>query len=341
MKPDKTEATCLVGKKTQLYLHIGHPKSGSTTLQSFLFQNWRHIDACGFKMPSAEFEIDETAAEPGNPIVALQQMKETGDTSRLVNWIDHSARHADKLLISSECLFEDYWPDVFARLADRCDVHVIYYVRRQDQVLLSAWRQWGLKRGLSLDEFLRRRLKNPHPVYVDNLAPWLDKVGAKSAYTRFISSKFLTNGSLLEDVSNLLGIEGQLLGPVEDQNVSLDARLLHFMSARPEMFASVHDDSILSLLSSAADHNPQRLYLTNEQFEAIQKTFEDSNQLLLARHHPEMHGTTVIEASTAPISNKDAKPSEDEQREFVRACLMRVAHTNDQRLLALKLELGV
>ncbi len=326
-----------MANKTQLYLHIGHPKAGSTTLQSFLFTNWIYLDRRGFAMPTSDFSLSSHQPPPANPLESLQSMLAQKSVEPIRNWIIAAGKTHRKLILSSECLCGWAWHKLFTDLTDLIDIHLIYYVRRQDEILLSAWRQWGLKKGVPLEDFITERLEQKQPDYWSNIAPWRNKTGLKSLYVRFVSAPFLAGGNIQQDLAQHLGLEPAAMEFVENKNISIDARLLLFMSKRPEMFQSVHDDSIFHLLTQAnSTEHPLRLSLNAAQFTRIHATFEANNQSFLEKFHPEMAGTPVIDQATANIEESHDQPSIQAQNAYVRACLSAITEPSDPRIEALR-----
>ena len=327
-------------EKAQLYLHIGHAKAGSTTLQHFLFKNWEYLDAEGYALPTAEIQIASATAPPGNPIVTLQAMREAKNIERLKRWIIDASKTKNRLIFSSECLTDWVWHPLFKELTDFVDINLIYYVRRQDEYILSAWRQWGLKKGMPLDDFIEKHLLEGRPDYWSILAPWRNRVGIKSLHTRFIGKDFLAGGNIQHDFAAHLGLDITKMSMFENQNRSMDARLLLFMNKRSEMFSSIHDDTIFNLLSDKAPSaTPMRLTLTKSQFRRAQEAFEEKNQDYLREFHPRCFGTPVLEEKTALIGTEANAISEEVQAEYVKARLKALAHSSDHRITALKVEL--
>lgn len=290
-------------------------------------------------MPTADLAIADAANPPGNPLWALQKIRENRDISPLLKWIETSQSEAPdkKLLLSSECLMQPEWPTLFQGIATRTDIQLVYYVRRQDELLLSAWRQWGLKRGLTLNEFLARRLKSQQPNFLEIVAAWTDKTSIKSPYVRFIQAPFLTGEGVIEDFSALLGLENDDLAPVKNQNISVDARLALFLNRHADLFSSVHDEEIFDLLRAQKGAEPEvRLQFDTSQFDRIRKVFEPLNQALLRALQPEHEGTPVIDRRSARLGNMSETSDHAQQLSFITKRLITATNPGHPKLLQLR-----
>lgn len=317
-----------------LFLHIGHPKAGSTTLQSFLIENWSYLHASGFAMPQSDFSPATPEAPPQNVLWSLEKMRETRDISPLRAWLKHPENHGRKLILSSENLTHPEWPELFATLKDHVDIRLIYYLRRQDTLFIAAWRQWGLKRGLSLNELIKRRIQNHQPNYASILEAW-EKTGMISdCHARFTSPEFLHSGNLVSDFANFLGFDHTKCKDVPDQNTSHDARLLMFLNRHSYLFDGPHDDTLLNLLPSGKS-NKVPMTLSRAQFLTVQNAFEANNQEILRKYDPEHAGLEVIKKATAPLHTAQP-PTEAEQNRYVQALFDVSDNHNHPKMQALK-----
>lgn len=323
-----------------LYLHIGHPKAGSTTLQRFLFTNWRALRKAGVEIPTASLDVANADTPPGNPLWTLKQAYDNETLSALEGWIDAVRQHrpeTTKLILSSEVLFDPSKASLFGALSRRVPIHLVYYIRRQDELLLAAWRQWGLKRGLSLSELVERRIENDQPNYEEIIDSWQNELVLASCHVRFIAKHFLNDGDLISDFCLSTGLEHLSLEPVSRQNESLDGRLLHYMSRHPEFFSSPHDNSILELLTDPDPNAPKiRAKLTPDQFRRIKDHFESGNQRLLARFQHTMKGTPVIDEMSAPVFKSGEEITIESQNDYISAQLERLEGANDPEIVRLR-----
>jgi hypothetical protein len=75
-------------------------------------------------------------------------------------------------VISSENLCTPLGAKLFKGLADIFKLHVIYYVRRQDEWIESAWKQWGLKTGADICEYAKTQIQLGQPDYLGRIKAW-------------------------------------------------------------------------------------------------------------------------------------------------------------------------
>ncbi|MFC3053057.1 hypothetical protein [Kordiimonas pumila] len=321
--------------KPCLYLHIGHPKAGSTTIQTFLFKNWHALRQLGYQIPSPSFAVSSSTVLPGNVLWQLEAMREKKNISPLFHWVETSLGQNPnaKLILSSENLAHPDWPGLFQKLAKLVDIKLIYYLRRQDELFVAAWRQWGLKQGKTLSKLVANRIKNNRPNYQETIDLWR-KAGILSAcHIRFINKAFLVNGDLQDDIASAIGFDSSLCEKVSNQNTAVDARLLSFLSEHSDLFTSEHEDTIIQLLWAPPEYSMQ---LDPDQFNAVQQTFEAGNQTLLRHYHPALAGTPVIDHQSTKNFLHEHMISEKEKREYVIQRLKAAENIAHPLLLKLK-----
>lgn len=178
----------------ELWIHAGMPKNGSSALQSFFAKNIENLKYEGIDYPSF---VDLTSAKnneitSGNGIniaktlLNKQHLAYSSDAhgevfDKLLNYILNS--RYKKILISSEYFFPIFLPSlkefVEKLRINKIIVKYIYYVRRQDQFLISNYMQ-QVKRHLcleSIEPYIRKAYQNlqSYYSYAKNLEQILNK----------------------------------------------------------------------------------------------------------------------------------------------------------------------
>ena len=132
----------------RIFLHIGQPKTATTTIQNFLAINRHELIKNGWLYPNAGRQYDAHhllgnffraeplhwigPADPQAVMAALlQEIDETG---------------CDNIILSTESLYFAEHPAQFADYLQDFDVRVVVFLRRQDEWIESAY-QDNLKNG--------------------------------------------------------------------------------------------------------------------------------------------------------------------------------------------------
>jgi len=132
----------------RIFLHIGQPKTATTTIQKFLAINRHELIKNGWLYPDAGRQYDAHHLlgnffrarplhwiGPADPqavkVALLQEIDETG---------------CDNIILSTESLYFTERPDLFAEYLRDFDVTVVMFLRRQDEWIESAYQE-NLKNG--------------------------------------------------------------------------------------------------------------------------------------------------------------------------------------------------
>lgn len=207
----------------RVLLHIGPPKSGTTSIQHFLFANRAALQARGFYVPLASSrgyqhielplcfrrhskQLELLTGVSGGEIDALREIMTNAFAAEIAG-----VGGGDTLLISSEHLFGSSSPVVdayrrfFAPYAERFES--LMYLRRQDRWIASSVLQ-RRKSGLRFDADLRVGADTGFgsPPQFERVVRLWD-AGSDRCHIRRFDAEFLFRRSLLEDFCNLIGCE--------------------------------------------------------------------------------------------------------------------------------------
>ncbi|MFP4486903.1 MAG: hypothetical protein ACLFOC_08055 [Campylobacterales bacterium] len=151
------------GDKITLYIHIGSPKTASTSIQQCLAQNSKQLKKLGY-----HYECE----------VGINHMVDILENSfeEVVKDSIEKAQECgcDRVIISSELLiFQDCkkLQIFYDSIKQKADIKTIFYIRRQDEYIEAGWKQWGFKqlKYSSFEDFLN---DNPVPNYMDIIKRW-------------------------------------------------------------------------------------------------------------------------------------------------------------------------
>jgi hypothetical protein len=276
--------------KRRIVIHAGFAKCGSASIRTALFQNFRELQKQNVLVFDKGLKIARTAGDlVGTPIWALEDAKKKSENlaRRLSDEIAAVARRkTDHLaILSAENLANPGMAQLFARLDSHFEVQVIFYLRPQLQWIPSAWKQWGLKKGIPLSDFVSQCINARRPSFRLDINTWKSALPAASVDVRFLIPELLRGGNLARDFFHLLGLpEDKYDLEDEPRNPSLDISILHVLSKNPHLFSGVRDNSLPLALTRAVSkkfRSKNIQMLSPEQEARIEEGFRDENLWLL------------------------------------------------------------
>jgi hypothetical protein len=274
----------------RIILHAGFAKCGSASIRSALLQNFRKLQKHNVLVFDKDLRIARTAADLiGSPIWALEEARKKSQnlTQRLSDEIAAAAkRKTDYLaILSAENLANPGMAQLFAGLDSELEVCVIFYLRPQLQWIPSAWKQWGLKKGVPLSEFVSQCIEAHRPSFRLGIDTWKSALPKARIHVRFLIPELLMGGNPAQDFFHLLGLsEDNYDLENEPRNPSLDVSILHVLSKNPHLFSGVHDNSLTLALTRALSkkfRSKNIQMLSSEQEARIEECFREENLWLL------------------------------------------------------------
>lgn len=191
----------------QIWLHIGSPKTGTTSLQGFLSANQETLRTdCGVNFMSA-----------GRSHIAHNQLATSARMGQTGPLFDKIAAEADALpnhahIISSELLFNPFTTRRLTKVipdAMKGRTKVICYIRRQDHYLEALYKQF-LKNGRIPPDRQAFLEDAPRVLrYFDVLNAYGRAFGRENIIVRPFSQDRLEGGDVVLDFANLVGLELQ------------------------------------------------------------------------------------------------------------------------------------
>lgn len=263
----------------QLVLHPGHSKCGSTTIQDFLYTNREVFLNRGVWIPDLEFNFPNDPeykcnlthtsrdyfAKIHNKEIPMEGLIEKLEKMKMLG----AQFGCSRVIISAENLINylrqpvgQQIHELFKQYFD--NVKVVYYIRRQDQFLLSSWQQWGHKDGLTFKEYIERSLAHGNPNYDVAIKLFKKIYGANNLKVFPISTKYLKNQNLILDFCHRAGINSNGLNiNIQNKNRGLSPILCESLANVSDVYSSIHDGSIKEDLEKFLNFS-QSLYLKDE-----------------------------------------------------------------------------
>lgn len=335
-----------------VYLHIGAPKTATSTLQAVLASNHKKLLSQGILYPrdcchgDAHHVLvcDLIAKHTGNTLPDLWY----GDFPRGQAWqalvaeIDSHGAAVDTVILSSELFFgqvgklELMLADVKAHLAGH-EIKILTYLRRQDQLYSSFYnqdvkgaRQWPH----SAYEFYET-----HQIfqrsYYQMLQTWASAFGTENILVRPYEPQQWEQGSIVSDFCHSLAVP-PLRSTLRDQNESLGPSQLYVKRCLNRVgYDKAENDAVLKLLAQFLPEKSSRdiVYINAKLYSKYRKEWDAANRQLADEFldTPELFHTAIPALSALQAYQVDT----DKLQAFLGAAVKHFGRGKDQGLRGL------
>ena len=344
-----------------LYLHIGTPKTGSTSIQNFMYDNRETLAEKGLYYPDMGYDFKNIIHSvnahflmnltPANKTPAEGYAKSF--TEGLEKLYEMAADH-EKILLSEEKLWywyrkdgpnSSFWKDLKEKLdAHGIDCRIIVYLRRQDSFMQSLWSQ-RIKAGIrkcSFEEFLKEPYPNDYYDYLNTLAGIF---GKDHIIARPFERGRFKNGDLLEDFLDIFGMDikdGFKVGdPAQNQKLEGSYLELRRMIGHLPEYAKhdVYPGFVFQKLQSKNYFNEDfKKYhpIDSQKLTDYLKTFDESNSLV-AKEYLGLEDGKLFDDAVIPEYKKNQIETRDLLNTVI-AVYARLIHRNTDSNKQLKKE---
>ena len=315
--------------RSRLLIHAGFAKCGSASIRTALFQNFRKLQKDNVFVFDKDLRIARTTADLiGTPIWCFEQARKHSEnltrrlSAEIAPLLKRKGQHL--AILSAENLANPGMADLLAGLDSQCDVSVVFYLRPQLQWIPSAWKQWGLKMGASLSDFVAQCVDTRTPAFKRDIESWKSTLPAANIHVRFLIPELLAGSNPAHDFFNLLGLsEKGYEFESEARNPSLDVSVLHVLSKNPHLFSDVHDNSLTLPLTRALSKKFRATniqMLSAEQEARIEECFRDENRWLLNTYCNDADVDRIYRMHFMP-SKAETRYSDMTESELIYRCL--------------------
>ncbi|WP_275287256.1 hypothetical protein [Halomonas elongata] len=300
----------------KLVLHPGHSKCGSTSIQRAIIKNRLILEKSGYVIPDPQMRVrgDQGFNPNGEtPRPFFRKVMESNDTSELSVKLDRilsKKEFSDKtLLLSAENLVNQLKRPSGYNIHNVLkkyfsEVKVLYYIKPFDEFLLSAWQQWGYKKGKSFEGFVDEAIKVNNPSFKLAAEFFSYTYGRENLSITIVKKEFLKDGSLLNDFFYKLDVPpGELDLKSSESNVSLSPALCELLSYSPGLFKDIHDESVKGLLSSYLGRNSlifEKMpgFVSKETSDKIAHSFGNDARLICKNYMESATPNDLLSSST-------------------------------------------
>lgn len=236
-------------------VHIGAGKTGSSTIQNFLRLNSEALLNHGFYVPGSDLGNGKMT---GEHVWATQKLLGESDPNSAIRKallsMRDTAPEATTTLISAENLSNLGNARAFIGALPNDNCKVIIYIRRQDELLMSAWQQWHSKVEPDMHAWIVKALMQyGHWDRVIN--EWADVVGKSNIIVRVFDKADFIDGDLISDYCHCIGLRKGADGVdfnVPSANVSYNDFITDLVTGASGLFNGAHDNDFYNVMKKFA-----------------------------------------------------------------------------------------
>jgi len=270
---------------SHLYLHIGTPKTGTTSVQTFCQKNRKLLK-------QHDFSYYTDPVRHYSACKVIKALNAGLDMSQYIQRFQSWCQGADtdNLLFSSESLFRTHHARLTKFLGpERWDsITVICYLRPQDELFEGIYKQfvkWG--KDFTVSDVLAPAFQS-YGSYDTGLSAWQDWV-SEQKNARLIVRRYgdatAQNGNIGVDFFEQLGLQGQDFS-TPPLNVSPSGLLVDLYAKLPEIerFQQINRKMVASDLPGICGHND---VFDDDLRQQIRQKYQKVNERVRARFFPQ------------------------------------------------------
>lgn len=279
----------------RLVIHAGFRKCGSSSIQRALQKAAPTLKTQSTYLFGSGLRLDDGFWTTGSPFWigtarAFRDPRIRGEfPDRILRELDRVSRKAPNAtaIISNEVLGAPGSEQAFRTIDAKVDTTVVFYVRPQIHWIPSAWKQWSMPKGISLEKFVTRCVASHNPDFRKSLEGWARELPRAKLVVRVLPQVIADVRGPAQDFFGVLGLH---LDPTRldnpRANPNLDFSILHVLSKNPWLFKDGIGNEVFEALATAL---PEQFLTTNinmlsfEQEQMIADHFLDDNMCILKR----------------------------------------------------------
>ena len=268
--------------------HIGAGKTGSSAIQHALALNESKLSDAGIYLPAENLE------DKGNvtgyhvwwfeSIKQMETVKASEElASKFVSVVSSAeAKGCNTILFSAENLSNPFsWSELLKDVLNEHEVQVLIYIRRQDDYLLSAWQQWGIKSGNTLESWMFKHIGSSGDWSVP-IKEW-QSIATEELLVRVYQRDRLRNQDVVDDFFDALDIEASGFARSNTGvNTSYNIAVEELALAAPGLFEGPHDNDFFNMVQkyckTAHKKLPGESRLNASERRSIINRYQQSNQ---------------------------------------------------------------
>lgn len=296
-----------------LYIHIGCPKTATTSIQYFCNENKETLSKNGVYFPIFEQKYKNVNPFRNGHFLIAHQYDSNGNINTLdeqrifrfnMDHIIYMFSKYDNILLSDEGIWyaahffrKELWETLRKEsLRSAFKIKIIVYLRRQDTSLNAMWNQKIKRsrhrfRSMSWDEFINTTPPAIYLNYEEGLNEIASELGSENIIIRRYGQQYLKNGSIYDDFLGTLGLcltDDYTIDTFERNrrlsgNTNEIQRILNSVpTATKKDFSFFY--RMLSEVSSEDPDDEKLGMFTSEEASAFMEKYRDSNRRIMEKY---------------------------------------------------------
>lgn len=298
-----------------LYLHIGTPKTGTTSIQLFCKHNAKVLEQKGICYPLFDFKYHDSGNSRNGLFLQHAYYDQNGERDISVEQ-DYFTRGSEKIkelfdtydniLLSDEGIWQTAFvrtrgKDTIARIKRMAEegnyqVKIIVYLRSQEEYAVSWWNQLIKHSRTSANkitwQYYRKYISRYVALdYYENLMQLEEAFGQESIIVRRFDKEYFKNGRLLEDFLDTLGLEytDEFEVIQEERNTRFSDNACEVKRAINKIPTVTQKDRVyfqkmLLEVSKVSMKRYPSYMMSDKEIEVFMKKYEEGNQKIVERY---------------------------------------------------------
>ncbi|RKI38669.1 hypothetical protein D7V86_04045 [bacterium D16-51] len=334
-----------------LYIHIGTPKTGSSAIQSFLWQNRKVLEQKGYCYPDVSFRYEFVSKRRNGYFLRAEDLGNKGSGfEEGMDIIREAFEEYPNVILSDEGIWYEgvKWHKKLLKIMQKkgYQVKLVVYLRRQDEYLISRWNQY-VKTAASkykdtekdLNEwetFLQKGLKDFTMNYGENLKRLEEIYGRQNIFVRRYDRKYFPDNSICADFLQTIGLAQteeytmaqMLVNPSLSQNTAEIQRVLNTLIEKNEDGDSDDDSDLqffrnllLSFSELSTKSYPCSMF-SEEEAKEFMEHYHEGNCRVAKEYFGEEELFHLEEGKAKPKWEKNNPNMQDDMIRFMGASCM-------------------
>jgi hypothetical protein len=303
--PQAQKAIMKAAPSKTLVLHIGANKTGSSAIQEFLGLNCEALARRGVMVAPSDLMRGGTVTGQHVPFIEHLRFDMAFGRKIVAERIALLMRDLPErgtLVVSAENLSNlNGTHELFADTIPKHNVQVILYIRRQDELLLSSWQQWGSK---TTGDFWAWAVgaAGQRGNWRLTLEPWEAMAAREHIVVRIYDRAKMFKQNVVADFLQTIGRGSELQEfqmPAVPANRSYSDAVVDFVKGNPLLFRDMHDNAVYGIIETLTGdrfvRNPRESVITHEERMALLQKYAAANAWVQNRYFANSNGSLFVE----------------------------------------------